>query len=172
MKYKSSIPIFVALAVLAALIACFPPGNFSWHRFFIDSAPLSRKLGFLLKVYALPAGLSFMAVLLFQVQMRLSLGGAPTAVIFPLAVLGATSMLGAFRTMVAGVGGVPGYAIGMASAYTMMSRFYGVRPSGRMLFGQPMLRILWRGDPEVAREIKMSMTRRQIQPASSAPVSS
>ena len=47
-------------------------------------------------------------------------------------------MLGAFRTMVAGVGGVPGYAIGMASAYTMMSRFYGVKPSGRTLFGQPM----------------------------------
>ncbi len=160
---KSFIPIFLALAVLATLIVCFPPGSFSWHRFFIDQAPLTRKVGFLLRVYALPAGLSFLAVLLFQVQMRLSLGGAPTAVIFPLAVLGATSMLGAFRTMVAGVGGVPGYAIGMASAYTMMSRFYGVKPSGRKLFGQPMLRILWRGDPEV-RDIQMAMTRRQLQP--------
>jgi len=71
--------------------------------------------------------------------------------------------------MVAGVGGVPGYALGMASAYTVMSRFYGLKPSGRTLFGQPMLRILWRGDPEVAREIKMSMMRRHLQPPSSAP---
>ena len=59
-----------------------------------------------------PAYLSC-AVLLFQVQMRLSLGGAPTAVIFPLAVLGATSMLGAFRTMVAGLV----ESLGMRSAW-------------------------------------------------------
>jgi hypothetical protein len=169
MKNKSFFPILLALAVVAVLVACFPPGGFSWHRFFIDQAPFGRKLGFLLKAYALPACLSFTAVVLFQVQMRMSLGGAPVGVIFPLAVLGATSMLGAFRSMTGGIGGVPGYAVGMASAYTMMSRLYAVRPSGRMLFGKPMLRVVWRGDPEATREIQMSAARRQLQANASAP---
>jgi hypothetical protein len=168
MKSKSFYPILLAFAVLAVLVVCFPPGSFSWHRFFADQAPFGRKLGFLLKAYAIPACLSFAAVVLFQVQMRMSIGGAPGSVIFPLAVLGATSMLAAFRTMTGGIGGVPGYAFGMASGYTVMSRFYGIRPSGRMLFGKPMLKVIWRGDPEAAREIQMSAARRQLQATASA----
>ena len=123
---------------------------------------LGEKLTFLLRVYALPACLSFSAVVLFQLQMRLSMRGAAPTVIFPLSVLGATSMLGAFRMMAGGIGGVPGYAVGMATAYTVMSRFYAVRPSGRTLFGKPMVRIVWRGDPEAAREIQMTAGRRQF----------
>jgi hypothetical protein len=162
MKSKNCLPVILVLIVLGALVVYFPPGKFSWHTFFADQAPAGRKLSFLLKVYAAPACLSFCAVVLFQVQMRMSLGGAPVHVIFPLSILGATSMLGAFRTMVAGVGGVPGYALGMATAYTMMSRFYAVRPSGRTLFGKPMVRIVWRGDPEAARDAQM-VARRQLQ---------
>jgi hypothetical protein len=148
---------------MGVLIAYFPPGRFSWHRFFAE-VPIREKLPFLLKVYAAPACLSFCAVVLFQLQMRLSMGGAPVNVIFPLSVLGATSMLGAFRVMVGGIGGVPGYAVGMAAGYTMMSRLYAVKPSGRTLFGKPMLRIVWRGDPEAAREIPITPARRQLQP--------
>ena len=79
-----------------------------------------------------------------------------------------TSMLGAFRTMTAGIGGIPGYALGMASAYTMMSRLYAIRTSERTLFGRRMLRIIWRGDPEAAKEIQMSAARRPLQAAASA----
>jgi len=165
MKSKNYLPVLFVLLALGVLVACFPPGSFSWHRFFADHAPIGRKLSFLLKVYAAPACLSFCAVVLFQLQMRMSVGGAPAAVIFPLSVLGATSMLAAFRTMAGGIGGVPGYAVGMATAYTMMSRFYAVRPSGRTLFGKPMVRIVWRGDPEAEREIQMTAARRQWQAA-------
>ncbi len=160
MKSKNYLPVILVLIVLGVLIVYFPPGKFSWHTFFADNAPVGRKLSFLLKVYGAPACLSFCAVVLFQLQMRMSMGGAPVNVIFPLSILGATSMLGAFRTMVAGIGGVPGYALGMATAYTMMSRFYALRPSGRTLFGKPMVRIVWRGDPE-AREVQMG-ARRQL----------
>jgi hypothetical protein len=163
MKNKNYLPVLFVLVVLAVLVACFPPGAFSWHRFFADHSPVGRKLSFLLRVYALPACLSFSAIVLFQVQMRMSMWGARATVIFPLSVLGATSMLGAFRIMAGGIGGVPGYAVGMATAYTVMSRFYGVRPSGRTLFGKPMLRIVWRGDPEAAREIQLTGARRQLQ---------
>jgi hypothetical protein len=167
MKNKNYLPVLFVLVVLGALVAYFPPGRFSWHRFFGDAAPMGQKLLFLFKVYAAPACLSFCAVVLFQLQMRMSMKGAPVNVIFPLSVLGATFMLGAFRTMVGGIGGVPGYALGMATAYTMMSRLYAVRPSGRTLFGKPMVRIVWRGDPEAAREIQMTGARRQLQ--ASAP---
>jgi hypothetical protein len=164
MKPKNYLPVLFVLLLLSAMVAYFPPGKFSWHRFFADQAPLGQKLSYLLKVYAVPAGLSFCAVVLFQLQMRMSMWGAPVNVVFPMAVLGATSMLGAFRSMAAGVGGVPGYALGMATAYTMMSRFYTVRPSSRTLFGKPMVRIVWRGDPE-ARQIQRAAAARPLQAA-------
>lgn len=169
MKLKDCLPVLFVLVILAVLIAFFPPGKFSWPRFFADQAPLKQKVSFLLRVYAAPACLSFCAVVLFQLQMRLSLGGASASVIFPLAILGATSMLGAFRIMVGGIGGVPGYAVGMATGYTMMSRLYAVRPSGRTLFGKPMVRVVWRGDPEAAREMQMLASRRQLQAAGPRP---
>jgi hypothetical protein len=160
MKYKTRIPILLALVAVGALIAYFPPGSFTWHRFFADESSAKLKLVYLFKIYAVPFCLSFAAVVLFQLQMRTSVGGAP-----PLSVLGSISMLGAFRSMVAGIGGVPGYAVGMAAAYTMMSRYYGIKPSGRTLFGKPMVKIVWRGDPEAAA------ARRQLQAAGRYPPS-
>ncbi len=131
MKPENYLPVLLVLVVLSALAAYFPPSKFSWHRFFADHAPIGQKMSFLSKIYAVPAGLSFCAVVLFQLQMRMSMWGAPVNVVFPMAVLGATSMLGAFRSMAAGVGGVPGYALGMATAYTMRSRFYINPEDGR-----------------------------------------
>jgi len=163
MRFRRYLPILVALAILGVVVAHYPPGRLSWQRFFEDPTPARQKLAFLLKVYAVPAGLSFCAIVLFQLQMRISMAGASASVIFPLSVLGATSMLGAFRTMTSGVAGVPGYALGMATAYTVMSRLYAVRPSSRTLFGQPMVRIVWRGDPEAAREMQMIAARKQLQ---------
>lgn len=141
----------MALLALAALASYFPPGKFTWHRFLQDSMPLSGKVVYLLKVYALPALLSFTAVVLFQLQVRGSMVGAPAYAVFPLSVIGATAMLAAFRTMTMGMGGIPGYVVGLAGAYTMMSRFAGFQPSGRYRFGVQTLRIVWRGNPSLAQ---------------------
>ena len=140
------LPSLIALAALALLAIYFPPGKFTWHRFFIDQSPLSEKLVYLLKAYVMPAGLSFAAVILFQIQMRFSVAGAPAYAVFPVSILGATAMLAAFRTMANGMGGIPGYVVGLAAAYTFMSRFAGLRPSGRYLLGMQTLKIVWRGD--------------------------
>lgn len=61
-------------------------------------------------------------------------------------------MLSAFRTMTAGVGGIPGYVLGLALAYTIMSKFAGVRPSGRYVWGVQTLQIVWRGQPGSVRQ--------------------
>lgn len=140
------LPSLIALAALALLSIYFPPGKVSWHRFFIDQSPLGDKAVYLLKMYLVPAGLSFAAVILFQIQMRFSVAGAPAYVVFPVSIAGATAMLAAFRSMATGMGGVPGYVVGLAAAYTLMSRFAGIRPSGRYILGVQTLRIVWRGD--------------------------
>jgi len=144
MKQKI-LPTLIALAALTLLAAYFPPGKFTWHRFAEDELPLSGKILYLLKVYALPAALSFAAVVLFQLQMRFSVAGAPTYAVFPISILGATAMLAAFRSMTLGMGGIPGYVVGLATAYTLMSRFAGIRPSHRTFLGRRMVRIVWRG---------------------------
>lgn len=162
MNSKNYLSIVLAFLVVALLVVFFPPGTFTWHRFFADQASRSAKLVFLLKVYLVPAILSFSAIVLFQLQMRMSMQGAAAHVIFPLAVFGSCAMLSAFRTLVAGVGGVPGYAMGMATAYTVMSRLYAIKPSGRTFLGRPILRVVWRGDAEALHELQMSSGRRPI----------
>jgi hypothetical protein len=151
MRNRNYIPCLLALAVLTVLIVEFPPFQITWQRFFQDPTPLARKLAFLLKVYGLPCCLSFGAIVLMQMQGRLGAMGATASSVFPLALFGAAGMMTAFRSMVSGVGGVPGYALGMALAYTMMSRVHSIQPSGRILFGRPMLRIVWRGELEAQR---------------------
>jgi hypothetical protein len=147
MNKRNSIPVFVALAALVWVIAHFPPFQITWQRFFFkDPSPVTTKLAFLIKVYALPCGLSLVAVVLFQLQGKLGAMGASGASVFPLALLASACMMSAFRSMASGVGGVPGYALGMALGYTMMSRMHSLQPTGRMVFGRPMLRIVWRGE--------------------------
>jgi hypothetical protein len=159
MKNRNYIPCLLALTILGVLVAAFPPFQITWRSFFFEqSAPLLRKLGFLLKVYGLPLCLSFFAIVFMQLQGRLASVGATASSIFPLALFGAAGMMTAFRSMVSGVGGVPGYALGMALAYTVMSRVHSIQPSGRLLFGRPMLRIVWRGELEAQR---MAATRLQ-----------
>jgi hypothetical protein len=146
------LPSLVALSALLLMAAYFPPGPFSWHVFFTDRLSLGAKAVYLLKVYAVPALLSFTAIVLLQLQMRFSVAGAPAHVLFPLSIGGATAMLSAFRTMTAGVGGIPGYVLGLALAYTIMSKFAGVRPSGRYVWGVQTLQIVWRGQPGSVRQ--------------------
>jgi len=162
MKKTKHLPAFFALIVLALLVVFFPPGQFTWHTFLRDHSTLGRKLEFLAGVYALPAAFAFASVVLFQLQMRISMLGLSGAAIFPVSLLASAFMMGAFRSMVSGVGGVPGYALGVAAAYTMMSRIYAIRASERTLLGRPLLKIIWRGDQEA---IAMIAARRPLVPA-------
>ncbi len=148
MKNRNYIPSLLALAVLGILVAEFPPFQITWHKFFHDPTSLSMKAAFLLKVYLLPCFMSFGALVLMQMQGRLGAMGVAATSVFPVALFGAAAMMTAFRSMVSGVGGMPGYALGMALAYTVMSRMHSIQPSGRILFGRPVVRIVWRGELE------------------------
>ncbi len=152
MNTRNYFPCVTALVILGALIVLFPPFQITWHRFFFEEpASPMHKTGFLLRVYGLPLALSFFAIVLMQLQGRLVAVGATASSVFPIALFGAAGMLTAFRSMASGVGGVPGYALGMALAYTMMSRVHSIQPSGGILFGRPMLRIVWRGELEAQK---------------------
>jgi hypothetical protein len=151
MNKRNFTPVLLALVGLGWLVVHFPPFQITWLHFFKDPAPVSVKLAFLCKVYAVPCSLSLAAVVLFQMQGKLGALGAAGSSIFPMALLASGCMMSAFRTMVSGVGGVPGYALGMAIGYTLMSRVHSLQPSGRILFGRPMLRIVWRGELEAQR---------------------
>ena len=158
---RNYVPVLFALAGLAFLIARFPPFQITWLHFFRDPAPLAVKLAFLSKVYALPCSLSLSAVVLFQLQGRLAGLGMGGSAVFPLALLASGCMMSAFRSMVSGVGGVPGYALGMALGYTLMSRVHSLQPSGRLVLGRPMLRIVWRGEIEAQRAATMQVQARE-----------
>jgi hypothetical protein len=147
MNRRNYFPVLAAMAALGWTIAHFPPFTITWHRFFFnDPSPAIVKFAFLAKVYAIPCCLSMGAIVMFQLQARLGALGASPSLVFPLALLASGCMMSAFRTMVNGVGGVPGYALGMALGYTLMSRMHSLQPSGRTLFGRPMLRVVWRGE--------------------------
>ena len=163
MNKRKCIPTLLALLALGLLMAEFPPFQITWRHFFDSQVPILEKVGFLLKVYGLPFSMSFIAIILFQLQGRLTTLGASAASVFPMALLGAAGMMTAFRSMVSGIGGVPGYALGMALAYTMMSRMHSLQPSGRMLFGRPMLRVVWRGEIEAQRRASAGLQAREEQ---------
>jgi hypothetical protein len=153
-NYQRYFPTLVATAAVCAIVALFPPGSFSWTGFFADPAPASQKLVYMLRAYGLPAALSFISVACFQILMRVSISGAPATAVFPLALFASGSMMGAFRTMGGGIAGVPGYALGIALGYTMMSRLYAIVPSGRTVFGKPLLKFVWRGDSNAVMQVE------------------
>lgn len=167
MKHRNMLGCAIALASLALMVVEFPPFQITWHKFlFGEPERLTFKLLFLLKVYGVPFLMSFIAILLLQMQGRLSMLGAAASSVFPLSLLGAAGMMVAFRSMVAGVGGIPGYALGMALAYTVASRVYAIQPAGRTVFGRPMLRIVWRGELEAQRAAAMQLQARESAPGS------
>lgn len=161
MSKRNYVPVLLALAAMSWLIAHFPPFQITWLHFFRDPSPATVKLAFLCKVYALPCALAFGAVVLFQLQGRLGLLGVAGTSVFPIALFASGCMMSALRTMVSGVGGVPGYALGMALGYTMMSRVHSLQPSGRTAFGRPMLRIVWRGELEAQRAAAARLQARE-----------
>jgi hypothetical protein len=168
MNKRSYVPVVLALVALGWVTAHYPPFQITWQRFFLkDPSPLTMKLAFLFKVYAVPCLLSLVAVVLYQLQGKMGALGAPGSSVFPLALLASGCMMSAFRSMVSGVGGVPGYAMGMALGYTLMSRVHSFQPSGRVVFGRPMLRIVWRGEL-AAQKAAAALLQAREEPGSSA----
>jgi hypothetical protein len=162
MNKRNYLPVLVALAALGWMVVHYPPFQIGWQRFlFKDPSPVAVKLLFLLKVYALPCFLSLGAVVMFQMQGKLGALGASGSAVFPLALLASGCMMSAFRSMAGGVGGVPGYALGMALGYTLMSRIHSLQPSGRVLFGRPMMRIVWRGELAAQRMAAAQLQARE-----------
>jgi len=162
MKTRKAVPVLLALAALGWIIARFPPFQITWQRFlFTDPTPVAVKVAFLLKAYALPCALSLIAVVLFQMQGKLGALGASGSSVFPMALVASGCMMSAFRSMTTGVGGVPGYALGMALGYTLMSRLHSFQPSGRVLFGRPMLRVVWRGEIAAQRAAAAQLHARE-----------
>lgn len=141
---KNRIATVIALALVALLIAFYPPGPFSWRAFILDASSPWAKLLFLTKVYLVPAVLSFVAVVCFRIQMGIAMTGVASGSVFPLALLASGAMMAALRSMSGGVGGVPGYAVGMALGYTLMSNIYGLQKTESTVFGRPVLKIVWR----------------------------
>jgi len=167
MNIKKYVPSLLALATLGVMIAYFPPGQFGWRFFAADRAPIIKKVFFLLKVYGTPACMSFLAVVFFRLQSVLSMKGAPSEAMFPVALFGSAAMMGALRSMVSGFGGVPGYALGMAAAYTVMSRVSSIGPSEQKLFGRPMLKIVWRTSATKVRGSQPMAVARGMEPNAS-----
>lgn len=161
MKNRNFVPCLLALVILGVLVAVFPPFQVTWRHFLQDPTPVARKLAFLLKVYGLPFCMSFGAIVMMQMQGRLGALGATASSVFPLALLGAVGMMMAFRSMASGVGGIPGYALGMALAYTVMSRVHAIQPSGKVMFGRPMIRIVWRGELDAQRLAALRLQERE-----------
>ncbi len=141
---------FLALGMVAALIAYFPPGPFSWRAFINDSSSSWMKIVFLGKVYLIPAVLSFVAIVAFRIQMGIAMTGVASGSVFPLALVDSGAIMAALRSMSGGVGGVPGYAVGMALGYTLMSNIYGLKKTGDTVLGRPVLKIVWRRDVDAA----------------------
>lgn len=160
MKQRNYLACLFALGVLGVLIALFPPFQITWRAFFHDPATWPRKSLFLLRVYVLPCGLAFGAIFLMQMQARLGALGAEAASVFSIALIASGCMMTAFRSMASGVGGVPGYAMGMALAYTVMSRIHSLQPSGRLLWGRPLIRIVWKGQVAAQRRAAAELQAR------------
>ena len=163
---RNYVPPVLALLTLTVLIVLFPPFQITWRKFFLDPAPLSKKAGYLSLVYGLPCLMSFVAVILFQMQGRLGNLGANAAAVFPLSLFASGCMMVAFRSMISGVAGVPGYALGMALGYTIMSRIHSIQPAGGTLLGRPRVRIVWKGEIEAQRLAAARLQAREESEAS------
>lgn len=170
-KHRNYLACLFALAILGLMVAVFPPFQITWGAFFQEPTPWVRKLFFLFRVYAVPAGLSFGAIFLLQIQARIGALGAQATSVFPIALISAGCMMAAFRSMTSGVGGVPGYALGMALAYTVMSQIHSIQPSGRFLLGRPMIRIVWKGEIAAQRMAAAELQARRESEAEQRMVS-
>lgn len=151
-----------AIAALAYAVMTTPPGGVRWDAFVAEQASLFRKAVFLVDIYVWPAMISFCAISMFQLQFRISSGGANRRTVFAVCVAASGAMLFGLRTISMGASSSPSYIVGMALGYTMMSRLYAVRL--RRVFNR--VRIpwpIWRGDRQAVEEIHRAMQVRAME---------
>jgi len=144
----------IALGALFMTVKATPPAGLAWQVFFDEPASPESKGGFLLSSYLWPAILSFMAIILFQLQFRLSMSGASKRTVFSVCLLASLATLLGLQRLSMTPNSTPGYALGMALGYMAMSRLYGVRM-------RPVWRdisipwIIWRGNKEAVRQLDL-----------------
>jgi len=151
-KYYSCFLPTAALVALVMAVRAAPPGNISWRVFFEDPAPARVKAVFLAGSYLWPAVLSFTAIILFQLQFRLSASGAGKQTVFSVCLLASLSTLLGFQRLSLTPNAAPAYALGMALGYLTISRLYGMRMRsvGR---GISIPWIIWRGNRQAVHEM-------------------
>jgi hypothetical protein len=154
----------LGVASLAAAIYLNPPGGVRWGAFVEDPSHWTEKLIFLAKLYLWPAAMSFVAIVLYQLQFRMMGGGGHIGGTFGIAVLATGAMLATLRAVALQQSAIPFYVLGVALGYTMMSRVYAIRMkrTGRVSVPWPV----WRGDAqgvaEVQRQMQERMTRERV----------
>jgi len=151
-KYYSYLLPAIAFVALAAAVIGAPPANLSWGTFFDDPAPAAAKSAFLARTYLLPGTLSFAAIILFQLQFRLSASGAGKQTVFSICLLASLSTLLGLQRLSLTPNAAPAYAVGMAAAYMTASRLYGMRMRsvGR---GLSIPWIIWRGNQQGVQDM-------------------
>lgn len=166
-NFGSNVLLAVAGGALGYGLAQSPPSGAPWRMFVEDPAGWLEKLWFLAVAYGWPAVLSFAAITAFQLQMRLGGSGANRRTVFAVCVLGSGAMVMGLRELSYSPEAAPSYVVGMALAYTVMSRLYAVRMrqvAGRVRVPWPV----WRGDRAGVEQIDREVRARMMRGASQA----
>jgi hypothetical protein len=142
----------IGAAVLAWMVSTNPPAGASWRLFADEPTDPWLKVEYLAGIYLVPAVFAMAGIIAFQLQFRVSMSGARPGTVFGIGVLGASAMLGGFRLLALAPNSLPGYVLGMAAGYTVMSRLYAIRM--RRIWGRLRVPwVVWRGDRDQVREI-------------------
>lgn len=160
LPYFSTFLFLFSIVLLAWTVAVNPPANISWTTLYSSTIPLTDKAQYLGSFYAPPLFFAFIGMTLLQGQFRLAMSGAKTITIFSICMLASLCMIAGIRTAAGGPASFPGYAVGMALSYTMMSRVYAV--TTKPLFGAISVPwIIWRGDAKAVAELNQQIAERR-----------
>jgi hypothetical protein len=155
-KHFSTLLLCAALTALGYAMIAHPPSGVPWQMFIEEQTPLAAKLRYLAGAYVWPFIVSFVSIVLFQLQFRLSGSGANKRTVFAVCAIASAAMLEGVRTISYVSTAGPSYVAGMALGYTVMSRLYAIRM--RTLYCE--VRIpwpIWRGNAEQVAQLQRRM---------------
>lgn len=158
--YTSIFLFLFSISLLTWAIAANPPGQISWTTLYASTIPVTEKAHYLGSIYVPPLLFAFIGMTLLQGQFRLAMSGARLLTIFSICMLASLCMIAGIRTAAGGPASFPGYALGMALSYTMMSRVYAV--TIKPLFGAISVPwIVWRGNAKAVAELNQQIAERR-----------